>query len=106
MRTKKDMSAFATSILKVFALNPFQPMNFKQIASRLGITDKGSKEMIKNHLNQMSQDEIIIEVDRGKYKLNPKYCHLCLSTLSNRLKVVLNKMKRQCLDLKMFYRMS
>lgn len=73
MRTKKDMSAFATSILKVFALNPFQPMNFKQIASRLGITDKGSKEMIKNHLNQMSQDEIIIEVDRGKYKLNPKY---------------------------------
>ena len=53
MKSKKDMSAFATSILKTFATNPFQPLNYKQIASRLGITDKGSKEMIKNHLQQM-----------------------------------------------------
>lgn len=73
MKSKKDMSAFATSILKTFATNPFQPLNYKQIASRLGITDKGSKEMIKNHLQQMLENEIIEQTDRGKYKLNPKY---------------------------------
>lgn len=73
MKSKKDMSAFATSILKVFAANPLSPLNYKQIASRLGITDKGSKEMIQNHLQQMFEDEIIEETDRGKYKLNPKY---------------------------------
>jgi len=73
MKSKKDMSAFATSILKTFATNPFQPLNYKQIASRLGITDKGSKEMIKNHLQQMFENEIIEQTDRGKYKLNPKY---------------------------------
>ena len=73
MKSKKDMSAFATSILKTFATNPFQPLNYKQIASRLGITDKGSKEMIKNHLQQMFENDIIEQTDRGKYKLNPKY---------------------------------
>lgn len=73
MKSKKDMSAIATSILKVFASNPLLPLNFKQVSSRLGITDRGSKEMIRNHLQSMAEDEIINEIERGKYKLNPKY---------------------------------
>lgn len=73
--TKNNLSSFATSILKIFAASPFELYNYKQIASRLGFTDKGSKEMIQNHLISMSGDGILIEQEKGRYKLNPQYAN-------------------------------
>lgn len=73
MKAKNDMSTFAASILKVFATDPVACWNCKQVASRLGITDKGGKEMIYNHLQKMADDNIIIEQSKGRFKLNPKY---------------------------------
>lgn len=73
MKLKKDMSAFAASILKVFASDPVSCLNCKQVSSRLGITDRGGKEMIYNHLQKMLEDKIIMEQERGRFKLNPKY---------------------------------
>lgn len=73
MKNKKDMSAFATSILKVLASNPTSSFNYKQIASHLGITDRGTKQMIQNHLNSMLENGIVSHPERGKFKLNPQY---------------------------------
>lgn len=73
MKAKNDMSTFAASILKVFATDPVACWNCKQVASRLGITDRGGKEMIYNHLQKMADDNIIIEQSKGRFKLNPKY---------------------------------
>lgn len=70
---KEQNSEFKTSILKIFALNPNSLFNYKQISSRLGFSDKASKQMVQNYLKSMSQENIISEEKQGKYKLNPVY---------------------------------
>ena len=70
---KEQNSGFKTSILKIFALNPNSLFNYKQISSRLGLSDKASKQMVQNYLKSMSQEDIISEEKQGKYKLNPVY---------------------------------
>ena len=70
---KEKNSEFKTSILKIFALNPNSLFNYKQISSRLGLSDKAGKQMVQNYLKSMSQENIISEEKQGKYKLNPVY---------------------------------
>ncbi len=70
---KEKNSEFKTSILKIFALNPNSLFNYKQISSRLGFSDKASKQMVQNYLKAMSEEDIISEEKQGKYKLNPVY---------------------------------
>ena len=64
---KEQNSGFKTSILKIFALNPNSLFNYKQISSRLGLSDKASKQMVQNYLKSMSQEDIISEEKQGKY---------------------------------------
>ena len=74
MDTKiKNQTAIINSILKVFAVNPFETLNYKQVASRLGTNDRASMQMILNNILQLAEDSILIEEMKGKYRLDARY---------------------------------
>ncbi|MCR5424330.1 MAG: ribonuclease R [Bacteroidales bacterium] len=60
-------------ILKVFANNPFTAFNHKQVSSRVGAYDKGTRQMVQMSILEMAENGILIEESRGKYKINPKH---------------------------------
>ena len=63
----------STQILKVFANSPFTAFNHKQISSRVGAYDKGSRQLVQMSILEMAENGILIEEGRGKYKINPKH---------------------------------
>ncbi|MBR3725121.1 MAG: ribonuclease R [Bacteroidales bacterium] len=65
---------YAKQILKIFANNPFDTFNHKQIASRLGAHDKGSRQLVLATMQELAEDKILVEDDNahGKFKINPK----------------------------------
>ena len=69
----KQESVINKSILKVFARNPFESLNYKQVASRLGNNDRASMQMIMNKILLLAEEGVLIEVSKGKYKLDARY---------------------------------
>ncbi len=65
---------YAKQILKIFANNPFESFNHKQIASRVGAHDKGSRQLVLATMQELAESKILVEDRdaRGKYKINPK----------------------------------
>jgi ribonuclease R len=68
--SRKDANTFVRSVLEVFQNNPTSGFNYKQVAGRLGISDRGSKELIKLIIEQLCTGEDLIRTDRGKYMIN------------------------------------
>ena len=63
----------AKQILKVFANNPFDAFNHKQISSRIGAGSKAERQEDIRTIQQLAKDKHLVEDDhRGKYKINPK----------------------------------
>ncbi|MBO7101234.1 MAG: ribonuclease R [Bacteroidales bacterium] len=63
----------AKQILKVFANNPFDAFNHKQIASRIGANSKAERQEVIRTMQQLAQEKHLVEDDhKGKYKINPK----------------------------------
>ena len=62
----------AEQIIKIFANNPFDAFNPKQIASRVGARDKASRIQVDETIYLLTNDDILVEEGRGKYKINPK----------------------------------
>lgn len=60
-------------ILKLFANEPFNTLNTKQVAARVGAYDKASRQMVTSTMLQMVEDGILVQEGRGKYKLNPQH---------------------------------
>lgn len=69
---RKDNS-FAKAVLEVFVESPFRGFNFRQLSHSLGVSDKASKQLIKEILVTLAAEKSIIETNRGKYKLHPSY---------------------------------
>jgi ribonuclease R len=65
-------NAFANQVFNLFAENPDHSYNFRQVAGLLGVTDKREKNEVKNILHNLSQQGSLVEMNRGKYKLNPE----------------------------------
>ena len=65
---------YAKQILKVFANNPFDSFNHKQISSRIGAHDKGTRQLVIATIQELAEAKILVEDEngRGKYKINPK----------------------------------
>jgi ribonuclease R len=63
--------SFYKVVLDAFKKDPFKSFNFRQISFALGITDKASKQLVKEILIDLTANEEIEELKRGKYKLNP-----------------------------------
>jgi ribonuclease R len=68
---KSNAHSFAKAVLDVFMQNPFKGFNFRQLSHALGVSDKASKELVKEILNDLMAANEIVEMNRGKYKLNP-----------------------------------
>ena len=62
----------AQQIIKIFAKNPFDAFNPKQIASRVGAHDKAARAQVDEVIFLLATDEILVEEGRGRYKINPK----------------------------------
>ena len=60
-------------ILKIFANSPFDAFNPKQIAARVGARDKASRQLVQATMQQMAEDHILEEDQRGRYKINSVY---------------------------------
>ena len=65
---------YAKQILKIFANNPFDSFNHKQIESRIGAHDKGTRQLVMATILELAESRILVEDEnaRGKYKINPK----------------------------------
>ena len=77
--TKKNQSpqaniarnAFTNMVFDLFSENSESAFNFRQTAAQLGISDKREKEQIRATLEQLCMQGSLVEMNRGKYKLNP-----------------------------------
>ncbi|MCD4681452.1 MAG: ribonuclease R [Bacteroidales bacterium] len=67
----KGKSNFRNNIISAFCDNPFKAYNYKQIAAALGIKDRSGKDLIRTILLELIQDETILEIKTGKFKLSP-----------------------------------
>ncbi len=67
--SKPRIGNFPSSILSVLKKSKNTPLNYKQIASKLGVSDASSRNKIIKTLEQLKQKEEITEVDRGRYKI-------------------------------------
>lgn len=65
-------NSFAATVLSVFTQNPYKAYNFRQLSSVLGVSDKVSKQMVNQILEKLAESDEIVEMNRGKYKLNPE----------------------------------
>lgn len=64
-------NAFTNLVFNLFSENSDNSYNFRQTAAQLGITDKREKDQIRSILEQLSIQGSLVEMNRGKYKLNP-----------------------------------
>lgn len=63
----------AQQIVKIFANNPFDTFNPKQIAARVGAHDKAARAQVDEIIFLLASDEVLVEERRGKYKIHPKH---------------------------------
>ena len=63
----------AKQILKVFANNPFDAFNHKQISSRIGAGSKAERQAVIRTMQELAEQKHLVEDDhKGKYRINPK----------------------------------
>ena len=63
----------AKQILKIFANNPFDAFNHKQISSRIGAGSKAERQEVIRTIQELAEQKHLVEDShKGKYKINPK----------------------------------
>ena len=64
-------SYYTNRILEIFMRSPYQFYNYRQVSSHLNVSDKSQKELVKKTMEEMCQNHLLVEGNRGKYRLNP-----------------------------------
>lgn len=68
----QDSSPFMEKeILAIFNQNPNRSLNYKQIAAFLKVTERSERIAIGKQLSAISQQGVLLELNKGKYRLNP-----------------------------------
>lgn len=72
-KTQKNDLANETqiNILAIFKQNPYTELNYRQISSRLGVSEKKGRHFIQQALDALVARDILYIIRRGKYQLNP-----------------------------------
>ncbi|HRY31602.1 MAG TPA: ribonuclease R [Bacteroidales bacterium] len=70
--SKTAKGSFSSQVLNLFVSNPFGGYNFRQVSGQLGISDKASRDLVKQILSALCASGEIIEAARGKYRRNPE----------------------------------
>ena len=58
------------AILSVFQAAPKEPFNYKQISKLIGVSNEVQKLQVVDMLYDLAAEDIISEVDRGRYRFN------------------------------------
>ena len=68
---KRKMTAedLGQRILRVFDEDPSRPMNYKQLAARMGYNTREARGPLEQSLKLLERDGQIIAVDKGRYKI-------------------------------------
>lgn len=72
-RKTGSRSSLITNILGVFGKNPSRGYNYKQVAAALGIKNKAGKDLLGRLLDELTENNEIIQIKPGKFKLNPQH---------------------------------
>ncbi len=67
-RMKKE--AMLHSIISVFQSSPKEPFNYKQISKLIGVESQVQKLQVVDILYDLSAENFITEIDRGRYRYN------------------------------------
>ncbi|MCD7850914.1 MAG: ribonuclease R [Parabacteroides sp.] len=67
-RMKKE--AMINAIINVFKSSPKEPFNYRQISSMIGVTNQVQKLQVVDILYDLSADNFISEIERGRYRYN------------------------------------
>ena len=73
-RMRKD--DMIQAIIALFQSSPKEPFNYKQISKIIGVENQVQKLQVVDILYDLSADNIITEIDRGRYRLN------CIGTMA------------------------
>ncbi len=65
-------NTFVKSVHDVFITNPVSSFNYKQVAGRLGISDKASRELVNTIIDTLVASGELVQSKRGKYQINPQ----------------------------------
>jgi len=57
-------------IENLFITNPEESMNYKQASAKMGLTVQTDKMMVKDILEKLFNDDFLVEVEKGRYRLN------------------------------------
>ncbi|MCK9204170.1 MAG: ribonuclease R [Bacteroidales bacterium] len=67
---KKQKNTFVQMVLDVFQRDPASSFNYKQVASRLGIEDRATKDLIRLNIEQLFTSKALVQSKRGRYRIN------------------------------------
>lgn len=65
-----EKNTFVKSVLDVFQNNPYSSFNYKQVAARLGVSDRASRDLIRLITEQLFNGNELVLSKRGKYQIN------------------------------------
>ncbi|HLT33458.1 MAG TPA: hypothetical protein VKZ98_06670, partial [Aquaticitalea sp.] len=69
--TNQRKNELTKGIFTVLEKEPSKSFNYKQIASKLGITDTQDRNALIKRLGQLKASDRIVEEEKGKYKKKP-----------------------------------
>ncbi len=69
-KIKNTLSVFTSTILSIYAANPFKPMNYKQICKAMGIKDLAGKDVVYNLLIDLKDQGKLVEARPYSYVLS------------------------------------
>ena len=75
MKSQKDTpykDVITQLIVDIFEKSNNQPLNYKQVAAKLNLTDPESKKAISDILSNASKKGLFDQTDRGKFKLKQR----------------------------------
>ncbi|MGQ8335629.1 ribonuclease R [Sunxiuqinia sp. A32] len=81
-RKKKIFQSFnkkrlKKAILNVFYEDPQKTFNYKQLAAFLGVKDPATRKLINVALEELTENENLEQVQRGKFKLKSRGGYIC-----------------------------
>ncbi|MCX6244518.1 MAG: ribonuclease R [Bacteroidetes bacterium] len=68
-KTYESSNRFVKSVMDVFLSNPMGGFNYRQIATKLGIHDPASKELVKSIIGRLTESGELEEAKRGKFQV-------------------------------------
>lgn len=73
-KTRKPLESKNTvlkAIIEIFANEPYRNFNIRQIANKLNLSDKSSRNIVHSYLESLAFDSVINRISKSSYILNP-----------------------------------